>query len=224
MEQNRGDSSNPNNKNPNPGQKPRGFTLTKLVLALVIVLAISWIYSAISDGQYEEKIYSDFLSAMNQKQLAEVRLEPDRIIYLTKEEAAKPGNEQKACFTGLPRNGDMVQLANELTHAGVKVNQIIVEDNSTIMMILSYAIMIGGMFLVMNMITNKACIGMMLGIGITFQFGIQAILNICVVTNSLPNTGISLPFFSYGGTSLCMLLAEMGLILSISRSSKMEKS
>ena len=45
------------------------------------------------------------------------------------------------------------------------------------------------------------------------------ILNIAVVSNLVPNTGISLPFFSYGGTSLVMLLAEMGVLLSISRSS-----
>lgn len=66
--------------------------------------------------------------------------------------------------------------------------------------------------------------GCLLGMGLTAQVGLQVILNICVVTNTLPNTGISLPFFSYGGTSLCMLLLEMGAILSISRHSKMEKS
>ena len=66
--------------------------------------------------------------------------------------------------------------------------------------------------------------GMMLGLGITFQFGIQAIFNICVVTNTFPNTGISLPFFSYGGTALIMLLAEMGVLLSISRHSNIEKT
>ena len=65
--------------------------------------------------------------------------------------------------------------------------------------------------------------GMMLGLGITFQVGIQAVLNICVVTNTVPNTGISLPFFSYGGTSLVMLLAEMGVLLNISRHSNIEK-
>lgn len=65
--------------------------------------------------------------------------------------------------------------------------------------------------------------GMMLGIGLTAQVGIQAILNICVVTNTIPNTGISLPFFSYGGTSLVMLLAEMGVVLSISRTSNVDK-
>ena len=54
-------------------------------------------------------------------------------------------------------------------------------------------------------------------IGITAQVGLQAILNIAVVTNLIPNTGVSLPFFSYGGTSLLMLLGEMGIVLSISR-------
>lgn len=66
--------------------------------------------------------------------------------------------------------------------------------------------------------------GSLLGIGLTAQVGLQVILNIAVVTNTIPNTGISLPFFSYGGTSLLMLLAQMGIILSISRTSNMEKS
>ena len=59
--------------------------------------------------------------------------------------------------------------------------------------------------------------GCMLAIGLTAQVGWQALLNIAVVTNSIPNTGISLPFFSAGGTALTMLLAQMGVILNISR-------
>ncbi len=66
--------------------------------------------------------------------------------------------------------------------------------------------------------------GALLGIGLTAQVGLQVILNIAVVTNTIPNTGISLPFFSYGGTSLLMLLAQMGIVLSISRTSKIEKT
>lgn len=58
-----------------------------------------------------------------------------------------------------------------------------------------------------------------LGIGITSQIGFQALLNICVVTKIVPNTGISLPFFSSGGTSLLMLLAEIGVLLAVSRRS-----
>jgi len=65
--------------------------------------------------------------------------------------------------------------------------------------------------------------GSLVAAGLSTQVGIQALLNIAVVTNTLPNTGISLPFFSYGGTSLVMLLGEMGIILSISRTAAIEK-
>lgn len=65
--------------------------------------------------------------------------------------------------------------------------------------------------------------GSLLAIGLTFQVGLQAMLNIWVVTNTIPNTGISLPFFSYGGTSLLILLVQMGIVLSISRSANVEK-
>ncbi|MBQ2847390.1 MAG: cell division protein FtsW [Clostridia bacterium] len=63
----------------------------------------------------------------------------------------------------------------------------------------------------------------MLAMGISFQVGLQAALNIAVVTATVPNTGISLPFFSYGGTSLVMLLLEMGIVLSISRNGERKK-
>lgn len=66
--------------------------------------------------------------------------------------------------------------------------------------------------------------GSLMAIGLTFQVGLQAMLNIWVVTNTIPNTGISLPFFSYGGTSLLILLAEMGIVLSISRGANIEKT
>lgn len=65
--------------------------------------------------------------------------------------------------------------------------------------------------------------GSLMAVGLTFQVGIQMVLNILVVTNTIPNTGISLPFFSYGGTSLLLLLAQMGIVLSISRASSIEK-
>ena len=65
--------------------------------------------------------------------------------------------------------------------------------------------------------------GGMLAMGITLQVGLQAMLNIMVVSGVVPNTGISLPFFSYGGTSLMMLLAEMGIVLSVSRGCSAEK-
>ena len=66
--------------------------------------------------------------------------------------------------------------------------------------------------------------GKLLGIGLTSQVGIQVVLNILVITDWLPNTGISLPFFSYGGSSLIMLLAQMGIVLSISRTANIERT
>ena len=59
--------------------------------------------------------------------------------------------------------------------------------------------------------------GMLVVAGITFQIGIQALLNIGVACNAFPNTGISLPFFSSGGTALLIQLAEMGVVLAVSR-------
>lgn len=69
----------------------------------------------------------------------------------------------------------------------------------------------------------KSTFGALLIMGIALQIGIQVLLNIAVVTDTIPNTGISLPFFSYGGTSLVILMAEMGVALSVSRSSTIQK-
>ncbi len=64
---------------------------------------------------------------------------------------------------------------------------------------------------------SKDRFGMLVACGFTLQIGLQAFINIGVVSNLLPNTGISLPFFSYGGTALMMQLFEMGIVLNISR-------
>ena len=62
--------------------------------------------------------------------------------------------------------------------------------------------------------------GSLIAVGITSMVGLQAIINIAVVTSSMPNTGMPLPFFSYGGTSLLILMASVGVLLNISRASK----
>ena len=64
-------------------------------------------------------------------------------------------------------------------------------------------------------------VGMLVAVGLTMHIGLQALLNIAVVSNAIPNTGISLPFFSYGGTALMMQLVEMGILLNISRQAKL---
>ena len=64
--------------------------------------------------------------------------------------------------------------------------------------------------------------GALIVVGVMAHVAIQVILNIAVVTNTIPNTGITLPFISYGGTSILFLLSEMGLALSVSRGIKLE--
>ena len=151
MDPNRNDpKNNPRGDSP----KPKGISWGKLLIALAIVLVISSVYNFVKKSQYTETSFSDFMTAFEEGQLAEVELHTDRVIYMTREEAAKDAREQKACYTGLPY-GDVLALARELEAAGIKVNEPIVEDNSMIMMILYYALMIGGMFFLMNSLTKR---------------------------------------------------------------------
>ena len=65
--------------------------------------------------------------------------------------------------------------------------------------------------------------GALLAFGMTSQLALQVVFNIAVITDTVPNTGIPLPFFSYGGTALFITLAEMGVILSVSRQADLKK-
>ena len=163
MDPNRGNE--PNNQKPG-GNRPKGSYFTPLMIALILVLLFSWVMNTVEKSQYTETTWSDFIAAKDAGQLAEVEIRYDRILYMTKEEAQKDPSRQKACFTGVPAGGDLMALATELEAKGAKVNSPIVEDNSVIMMVISYAIMIGGMFLLMNMLTKRMSgDGMMGGLG-----------------------------------------------------------
>ena len=76
----------------------------------------------------------------------------------------------------------------------------------------------------MMVISNNApdLFGSLLVVGVMSHIAIQVILNIAVVTNSIPNTGVILPFISYGGTSIVILMCEIGLVLGVSRSIRLE--
>ncbi len=75
------------------------------------------------------------------------------------------------------------------------------------------------------LIANNApdLFGALIVVGVMAHIAIQVILNIAVVTNTIPNTGITLPFISYGGTSVLFLMVEMGMVLSVSNQIKLEK-
>ena len=85
---------------------------------------------------------------------------------------------------------------------------------AALVIVLFLALLLRGMSIALR---ARDKFGALLVVGFVVQVVLQAILNIAVVTNTIPNTGISLPFFSSGGTSLMMLLGEMGIVLSVSR-------
>ena len=118
--------------------------------------------------------------------------------------------ELKYCYVSEPAN-DMIfaVLCEELGFFGALVS------------ILLFAVLIWRGFLIA--LKNDDTYARLLTIGICIKIAVQVLLNIAVVTNTIPNTGISLPFFSYGGSSLIMIFAEMGIILSVSRKSKIHK-
>ncbi|MBR2889185.1 MAG: ATP-dependent zinc metalloprotease FtsH [Oscillospiraceae bacterium] len=163
MENNRSKAPGPDKSGDDKKQKSN--LLVTMLIAVSIVLVISVIYNNVANSKYDQTTFSDFMETMEAGNLEEVEIYYDRIIYLTKEESQKPAAEQKACYTGLP-TGDILTLARELEALGVKVDHHIMEDNSVIMMILSYVVMIGGMFLLMNMLTKRmGGDGMMGGFG-----------------------------------------------------------
>ena len=160
------ESKNPKNQKGPMDNFPKGSIWTALIITLALVLLISWVYNSISGSQYTETSVSEFLEAINDNNLAEVDFRYDRVVYLTKTEAAKPASMQKACYTGLPSGGDYLVLAQRLESMGVKVTRQITEDNSMIMMVLYYAITFAILFVFMRMITKRMSgEGMMGGFG-----------------------------------------------------------
>jgi cell division protein FtsW len=84
---------------------------------------------------------------------------------------------------------------------------------ASLLVVLAFAaIVICGLYIAWH---SRDRFGMILGTGITFLIGLQAFINIGVVTSALPNKGLPLPFISYGGSSLVMMLGSVGVLLSI---------
>jgi len=92
---------------------------------------------------------------------------------------------------------------------------------AAIIMLLFAALILRGYWIALH---ARDRFGSLMVVGVTTLIGLQTFLNIGVVTGLLPTTGISLPFFSYGGTALLMQLAEMGFVLSVSRQMKPTKA
>ncbi len=87
--------------------------------------------------------------------------------------------------------------------------------------ILLFALLVARGYIIAMRCPDK--FGALLAAGCVTHIGLQVLLNLAVVTNTIPNTGISLPFFSYGGTALLMTLGEMGIVLAVSKKSVIKK-
>jgi len=91
---------------------------------------------------------------------------------------------------------------------------------AVVIIILFAALIIRGYWIALHAVDRFSTV---LAAGLVTLIAVQTILNLCVVTNLLPSTGIALPFFSYGGTALAVNLGEMGIVLGISRFRKQAK-
>ena len=167
MEQNRPDSSNNrNNGNKPPEKNKKGNIFVAILATLLIAIIFITTYNSIRKSQYTETDYNHFLQAVEDKNIAEVEFKSDRVVYMTKEEAAKDPSEQKAFYTGLPKGGDYEALSKQLRADGVEaVKTEIVEDNSILLTILFYGLMIGSLFLMMRMVTKRIGDGGLGGMG-----------------------------------------------------------
>ncbi len=139
---------------------------TAVIISLALILLFTWVFNTISDSQYTQTTYSDFLQAKDANNIAEVQLKYDRILYMTREEAAKEASQQRACFTGMPAGTDGDALLQELHAMGAKTDSEIMEDNSLVISILYYAMMFAILFFFMRSLTKRMSgDGMMGGFG-----------------------------------------------------------
>ena len=155
-----------NNQNPKKpdNKRPKGNIWLAIIVSLALILLVSSVYRAISRSQYNQTTLSEFYDDLKSDNLAEVVIRYDRVIYLTKEEAAKPAVQQKACYTGLPLNGGLADdLTKLMLEMDAQVDVKIEEDNSFITSILLYVIMFGVFFGLMTLLTKRMGSGGMMG-------------------------------------------------------------
>lgn len=119
-------------------------------------------------------------------------------------------SKQKLLYVPEPQNDYVFAIVcEELGYVG-----------AIIVLLIFAALIVRGFMIAMK--TNDY-FGALLVVGIMMQVGLQVVLNIAVVTDLIPNTGVPFPFFSYGGTALFILLCEMGVVISVSRKSYLDK-
>ena len=142
------------------GEKNRQPIFSMILIALALALALNMLFNRINSSRYEKCTYDQLLTLAENGELAEVEIKSDRIVFLTKEEAAKPTAQKNACYTGRIGDVDLTGLVETLHQNGAKVYEEPEGNSGVLYMILYYAIMIGLFVLLMNWVSKKAGAGM----------------------------------------------------------------
>lgn len=178
-----------------------------LPLAIIGVLAVYLVVSVAKVGYFQERI--EFMDPLS---------EPGRRSYQNYQSALAIGSGGiwgKGFGNSSQKYYYLPEAQNDFVFA------ILVEEfglvGGVLVILLFIIFVLRGLYIARKAEDKFGCL---MATGITFQVGIQALLNIGVNLCCIPNTGISLPFFSYGGTALVLQLWEMGLLLSISKRAK----
>lgn len=140
--------------------KNRQPIFSMILIALALALALNMIFNRINSSRYQQVSYDQFLTLAESGELAEVEIQSDRIVFLTKTEAAKPSSQQSACYTGKITDLDLNELIDTLHKNGTRVSQEPEGSSGVILMVLSYALMIGIFVLGLNWLAKKTGGGM----------------------------------------------------------------
>ena len=156
---------NNDNKGRKNGRDPLRTGIPLLILAVVIVLLFNLVYNSIASAQLKMVSYTDFLNMVDSQELKEVQFEADRVTFITKEEAQKPGSAQTVYYTGLITNTDNTELVAQLKNQGVTVFQEPQEGNSIISYVLFNLVIFVLTIFLLSMLMRKMTSSMGGGLG-----------------------------------------------------------
>ncbi|MFI3312785.1 MAG: ATP-dependent metallopeptidase FtsH/Yme1/Tma family protein, partial [Eubacteriales bacterium] len=162
------DPKNKNNKSDTPGGMSPRSLMTIMIVALVCTIVFNMVYDSITSSYLEEISYTEFLTMLDEDAIDSVEFQSDRLLILTKENAAKETTEQVIQYTGLIPNLDLNQLTDDLYNAGVDYQGNVVEEMSPIMAFLvSWVLPIAVMYLLFSLLmrTMSKKMGGMGGMG-----------------------------------------------------------
>lgn len=194
-----------------------GVKLKKFMIGMLILLVIITVFLLLFGDVIAErlshvttrlKVWQDPFKYMRDKETNDAGWQPAQSLYAI----ASGGFWGVGLAQSNEKHGYLPEPQNDY------IFSILCEEMGffmAVVVVLLFVALLWRGYIIAKRATNDFC--RMIVMGTVIQIVLQAALNIAVVTNTLPSTGISLPFFSYGGTSLCMIMGECGILLSFSK-------